>query len=69
MTILDQETISWHAVTDELPDIDITVLVCCPTDAEPVWLGWYDNGWFTVDAQEYEPDAVTAWAAMPRGPA
>lgn len=67
--ILDEETIEWRSVTDALPDADITVLVACD-DAEPVWLGWYEGEgvWRSVDAAPYEPDTVTAWAHIPKGP-
>lgn len=75
MTILDEECVEWHAVTDSLPDSDTTVIVYAPGATEPVWLGFYDGVyWFSVDGPTYGdaeeiPQAVTAWAAMPRGPA
>ena len=69
-TILDQETITWISVQDQIPDENTTVFVYCPIDeCEPVWLGWFEGGvWRSVDAQEYERDSVTAWAVMPVGP-
>jgi hypothetical protein len=72
--IADQETLSWIAVTEQLPDVETTVLAYAPGCDEPVWLGYYDGvDWLTVDAMLYseqdEIDAdVTHWAAMPKGP-
>jgi hypothetical protein len=62
------ETITWHAVADQLPDAETTVLVHAPNVDEPVWLGWYDGVfWFGVDGTEYEDDEVVAWAQLPAG--
>ena len=69
MTILDEEAIEWHSVTDSLPDVDTTVLVYAPEDADPVWLGYYDgDSWDSAEGMPYRAGAVTAWAAMPEGP-
>ena len=52
--ILDQETISWKSVEDELPDVDTTVLLHAPGADEPVWLGHYDGVfWFAVGGEGY----------------
>lgn len=72
--ILDQETISWISVEDQLPDADTTVLVSAPESDEPIWLGFYDGVyWFAVGGEDYGTDegelgAVVAWAEMPGGP-
>lgn len=72
--ITDQETISWIAVADQLPDADTTVLVHAPGSDEPVWLGFYDGFfWFAVTGDGYGDEdeiaaEVTAWATMPMGP-
>ncbi|MCC7082198.1 MAG: hypothetical protein IT530_16115 [Burkholderiales bacterium] len=63
------ETIEWRSAARELPDSDIVVLVGCPDEDEPVWLGWFDaadNRWVSVNADEIE---VTWWADVPIGPA
>jgi hypothetical protein len=65
------ETVTWHAVAEEMPDSGTTVLVRSrdPADSEPVWLGWYEDGsWFGVDATEFAKGAIVAWADVPRGP-
>jgi hypothetical protein len=70
--VIFEETIAWHSVAEQLPDADITVLVRSKNkaDAEPVWLGCYEDGcWFSVDACQYSRGAITHWAHRPRGPA
>jgi hypothetical protein len=68
------EVIQWHAVTEQLPDADTTVLVCAPEADDPVWLGFYDGFfWFLVTLDGYgDPDQIAAeviaWAPVPRGP-
>jgi len=61
------EIIEWRSVEHELPDSDMVVLVNCPQEDEPVWLGWYDaaeNRWVSVNADEIK---VTWWADVPIG--
>ena len=63
-----REVIEWHEVSEQLPDVDITVMVHAPDCDEPVWLGWYDGAtWFAVDASELR--AVDRWAHIPTGEA
>lgn len=60
------EVIHWHRVADELPDDETTVLIHCPAENEPVWLGYHEDGcWYTADGVAVR---VTAWAEMPEGP-
>lgn len=68
--ILDEETIEWRSVADQLPDADTTVMVFAPACYEPIWLGWYyeEDGWHSVEAVPYPKDAVVAWAHLPQGP-
>lgn len=74
MTILDQETINWISVDEQLPDDNIAVLVYAPGADEPVWIGSYDGVyWFSEAGPEYGNDEeiaarVTAWAHVPKGP-
>ena len=57
---------SWVAVSDRLPDDDLTVLVATSECDEPVWLGWHDEeGWHSVDAV---PLKVTHWMPIPEAP-
>lgn len=72
-TIADQETIDWIAVTDEMPDDDISVLVFAPNSpdwqGEQVWIGHYDTGvWIDTEGSDWPESVVTHWAAMPAGP-
>jgi Protein of unknown function (DUF551) len=68
------ETITWHAVTESMPDSDTTIFVYAPGADEPVWLGYHDGeDWISVSGAIYSNDeeiahAVTHWAEMPRGP-
>ncbi len=65
-----QETITWHEPTEQLPDVDVTVLIHIPGFIKPgpVWLGWYDGVfWFGVGDIELEDDAVVRWAELPKG--
>lgn len=51
----------------EMPDADETVLVHCPKEDEPVWLGFFDGeDWRTVDVECIE---VTHWMPLPEPPA
>jgi hypothetical protein len=59
------ETIHWHAVADELPDDDTTVLLNFD-NADP-WPGWHEDGQW-LDASGMPVEHVTHWADMPGGP-
>lgn len=60
------ETLTWHEVTERLPDDDVTVMICAPNLDEPIWLGWHDAGqWHDVSGMEIE--GVVRWAEMPSG--
>jgi hypothetical protein len=68
-TILDVEPIEWIAVSEALPDDDVTVLVSATDTKYPVWLGWFeDERWRTIEGGSYRKGQVTAWAPMPKGP-
>jgi len=61
-----RELIDWHDVAQQLPDADITVLICTPDSDEPVWLGWFDEGeWFEVSGVAIA--GVVRWAHLPAG--
>lgn len=61
-----RELIDWHDVTQQLPDADITVLICIPYSDEPVWLGWFDGtDWYEVGGGAITD--VVRWAHMPAG--
>ena len=54
----------WNKATS-LPDDEQTVLICCPDEDEPVWLGYYESEtilWGTVDGDRIKP---AAWASLP----
>lgn len=60
------ETLTWHEVTERLPDDDSTVLFEAPALDEPIWLGWHADGqWY--EAGGCEIDGVVRWTQMPRG--
>lgn len=41
---------SWFDARLVLPDADITVLIVCPDESDPVWMGYYDGTkWFAID--------------------
>ena len=61
------ETITWHRVSDRLPDDDTTVLVHMTGGSEPVWLGYRDcDIWRDIDSC-YIGGEVVAWADLPEG--
>jgi len=65
-SLRQRELIDWHDVTDQLPDADITVLVCTPASGEPVWLGWFDDGdWYEIGGGSIT--GVLRWAHLPAG--
>ena len=73
MTIVDQETITWIAVADQLPDDDISVLVFAPQsadwDGETVWIGHHDGEhWIDTEGSDWPEKVVTHWAEMLVGP-
>jgi hypothetical protein len=62
-------TFQWTPVTPEtMPDTDITVLIACPHNAEPVWFGYWDsecNHWRAADGLRV---TVTHWQHLPEPP-
>lgn len=62
-----EEIIKWIPVDQQLPDDEMTVMVCHPTLNEPVWFGYHEeSNWYTPDGCWLET-AVTHWAEMPAG--
>lgn len=62
------ETLNWIAVSAQLPDSDITVLLFDAEADELVWPGYWDS---TDDCFWYVDNALatpTHWATMPAGP-
>jgi len=61
--------VEWVAVTDRMPDSDLTVLICCRDGGEPVWMGWWDDDlgqWLAVSGEPV--GEVTHWADLPAAP-
>ena len=69
------ETITWREVADELPDEDMTVLICNPDwPGDPVSLGWFDSEhgvWRELDAMPLDGAngflPPLRWAELPSG--
>lgn len=54
-------------MSDQLQDDGRTVLIVCPQNSEPVWIGYHDEGrWLAVDGLEVE--VVTHWQDLPDPP-
>jgi hypothetical protein len=66
--ILDQESLTWVSVEDQLPDESLRVLVHCPDFPEPVQFGWYDGVYWFSDDEDFGEGEVSAWANVPEGP-
>jgi hypothetical protein len=68
---MSTETITWHAVAEQLPDADETVLLCWgpgDLDCPCVETGWLDDEEWRL---AFSGEAVRApewWAHMPAGP-
>ncbi len=56
----------WKDAAIELPDADLTVLICTPEGDEPVFLGYLDG----VDWRNIHNEVVTVthWADLPEAP-
>ena len=51
------------------PDVGLCVLIHCPGESEPVWLGYHDDAageWITAEGN---PVYVQSWAPLPEPPA
>jgi hypothetical protein len=67
VSLIDQETITWHRVEEQLPEVDLRVLVCAPEFEERVQFGWYDGVYWFSDDGDFEAGDVIAWADAPKG--
>lgn len=61
-------TVLWKSVGIEMPDDEIAVLVYTPADAEPVWIGYHDDGKWRTPSGIPMSFAVTHWAHFPEPP-
>lgn len=61
----NQQVFTWLSVDDEMPDAEMTVMICRPNDGEdPVWLGYWDcDVWMAVEG--FQVSGVTHWAHLP----
>jgi hypothetical protein len=56
----------WQDAALVPPDADETVLIYCPRENEPVWLGHLDgDAWRNIEGHEV---TVSHWAPMPEPP-
>lgn len=59
----------WISVAADLPDDDETVLLCHPSNDEPVWPGYRCAGyWYSADGMPLAGTPVTHWQRMPEPP-
>lgn len=59
----------WIEASKQLPDSDLMVLVHCPTDSEPVWLGFHDGTfWLTAEGDYLNEGFVAHWMNLPEPP-
>ena len=60
------ETLTWHSVTDALPDADLTVLlwVAEPDGAQDWFSGWLDGDTWRDSTAMPVAGAVTHWAEV-----
>ena len=59
----------WTAVTDSLPDDDLTVLAYAPHGFDPVFAGFHaDNTWWDYNGAPFPAGHVTHWMAFPEPP-
>jgi hypothetical protein len=61
-------TTDWISVRKQLPDSDTTVMVHCPKESEPVWLGYWDSEYGTWRTIDHAPVTVTHWQHLPEVP-
>jgi hypothetical protein len=62
------ETITWIAAQEVLPDSELIVLISIPSPSEPVWFGYHDGDqWRTADGMSMAYE-VTHWSELPEGP-
>jgi hypothetical protein len=60
---------NWKAVTEELPDDDMTVLLYAPDGFDPVFVGSKNgNSWIDQNGLELNDGYVTHWADFPAPP-
>lgn len=55
---------TWQPISTPPADARI-VLLFCPDDEYPVWLGYLNGGWLHADGWDVAP---THWAEVPEGP-
>ena len=59
------ETLSWHSVTDALPDADLTVLLWVETGGESDWVsGWLDGDTWRDSTAMPVAGQVTHWSEV-----
>ena len=57
----------WVDVRDASPNADTTVLIHCPAESEPIWLGYLDGHcWRIIEGNRIK---VLHWCNLPAPPA
>jgi len=60
------EETRWRDCSREMPDADTTVLIACPDENEPVWMGYWDGlAWWSVEGGTVK---VSHWKHLPEPP-
>lgn len=65
---MTQVTLIWHEPHEKKPQGDQTVLVCMPSDPEPVQLGYNQGGVWFDDNSFPMRHVVKWWAEVPVPP-
>ena len=60
--------IEWLRPEQEMPAIDLAVLLCAPTAAVDVFLGHYDSAFWRDERGMKLHSPVVAWAYLPTCP-
>lgn len=64
----EMQFVCWKDVLEEMPDDETSVLVFAPTDDEPIWIGFHEDGKWRCPSGCPLVNLVTHWAHFPNPP-